>query len=273
MDRIISFLREKAPCHIHGFKPDFMERCISRRMKDKNIQEIEAYYNYLLENREELEQLVQGLIVPVSRFFRNPVVFETIFSYILPFLLEKKKNNRERYFRFWSAGCSTGEEPYSLAILLKELFKKETEGFLINIFATDIDRKALQFAQEGIFGHESIKNTRYEWVEHYFKRQDDFFAIHSEIKEAVYFSYHDLRNEKNIVPPESIFGYFDLVFCRNVLIYYDIDTQMQILKNLLKSMAPGGYLVLGESESIPARHQIKAKRILRYSNVYRKLVN
>lgn len=270
MNRIIDYLKEKRAYNTRGFKQDFMERCVNRRMMDINIQEIDSYYNYLLNNEEELEQLIQGLIIPISRFFRNPVVFETVFSYILPFLMEKKKDNRERAFRIWSAGCSTGEESYSLAILLKELFKKETEKFLLNIFATDIDEKALHFAQKGVFGYESVKNIRYEWIKNYFKSQDEPFYIHDELKQAVYFSFHDLRNEKNIVPPESIFGCFDLVFCRNVLIYYNIDTQRQILKNLLKSMSTGGYLILGESESILPQHQVDAKKLFHYSNIYRK---
>ena len=270
MDRIINHLKEDKRKEILGLKKHFIEKCIVRRMQEKNFQEIDSYYQYLLQDKEELGQLINHLNIPVSQFFRDPAVFEMIYRCYLSRLVKKKKNKEEDHLRIWSAGCSTGEEPYSLAILLQELLKREDIDFQIDIFATDIDEKVLGFAKEGLYDYESVKNTRYEWIKKYFKKQGDLYSISNMIKNNVCFSIHDLRDEKNIVPPESIFGYFDLVFCRNVLIYYDLDAQRKILKNLFKSITPDGLLALGEAESILLEHQVKARRLFRYYPMYKK---
>ncbi len=270
MQRIISYLTKKRGYAFQGFRRDFIENRIQQRIREKKFAKIDVYYQYLSNNKEELEKLVEELIIPVSRFFRNPVVFEAILNFVLPIILAKKRNSKEMHFRFWSAGCSTGEEPYSLAILLKELAQNENKRFIIESFATDISEKALEFAREGIYGYDSIKNTRYEWVKRYFEKKKEQFVLCPEIKEAIFFSYHDLRNKRNIVPPESIFGYFDLIFCRNVLIYYEKETQYHIMSNLLKSMSPGGYLVLGESESILPEHQKDVRKIIDCCSIYQK---
>lgn len=270
MERILKYLNGNHRREISGLKNNFLESCIKRRMEEKNLSQVDSYYEYLQKNEQELEQLVSSLTIPVSRFFRNPIIFEMIFHYLLPSLVEKKRNDRQVHLRFWSAGCSSGEEPYSLAILSSELSKKENFDFHIEIFATDIDEKTLQIAKAGSYEYESVKNTRYEWVQNYFKREGELYSITSELKNMVSFSRHDLRNEKSIVPPESIFGHFDLVFCRNLLIYYELEAQKKILNNLLNSLIPEGFLVLGESEQLLPEYRLSTKKIFQYTNIYKK---
>ncbi len=271
MQKIINYLIEKRGYNFKGFRKKFIEELIIRRMELNKQTGTADYLSYLKENPSELIELIHGLIIPVSRFFRNPLTFELIYNYTLPNLLVNKKNEKEVHFRFWSAGCSNGEEPYSLAIILKEIFKNEKRPYYIESFATDINKSALEFAKKGVYGYDSIKNIRYEWLRSYFQEKDSFYMLLPEIKETIFFSYHDLRNEKNIVPPESIFGYFDLVFCCNVLIYYELDVQQKILNNLINSLASGGYLVLGESESILTIYHSKVKKIYHSCSIYQKI--
>ncbi|MFA7204346.1 MAG: protein-glutamate O-methyltransferase CheR [Candidatus Caldatribacteriota bacterium] len=270
MQKIIDYLIEKRGYSFKGFRKEFIEDRITSRMKEKKLKKTDLYLKHLYSEKEELDEIIKELTIPVSGFFRNPAIFEIIFQYILPSQIVKKKSKGDRYFRFWSAGCSRGEEPYSLTIILKELFKHEKTDFIIESFATDIDKKALEFAEKAVYSYDSIKNSRFEWVKNYFEVENNLFRIKSEIKKAVHFSYHDLRNEKNIVPPESIFGYFDMVFCRNVLIYYDKKTQHQIIANLLKSMSPGGYLVLGETESVLPEYKESIKKKFNFCSIYQK---
>lgn len=271
MKEIINFLIEKRGYHFKGFRKNFIEDLIIERMEAHRLNRSADYLNFLQEDQNELSELIHRLIIPVSRFFRNPVIFEVLGCRILPPLLTRKKSQRERDFRIWSAGCSTGEEPYSLAILLKELFKHEQNSFTVENFATDINIQALEFARKGIYRYDSIKNTRYEWLKRYFTQQDEYFILQPEIRDSVLFSYHDLRDEKNIVPPDSIFGYFDLVFCRNLLIYYELETQKQMISHLENSLITGGYLVLGESESIYFQGNSHLKRMENFCSIYQKI--
>lgn len=270
MQKIIDYLKKRRGYSFIGFRKEFIKGRIASRMQEKNFCRTDLYLEYLSRDKDELERLIKELMIPVSSFFRNPAIFEIIFQYILPLQIANKKYNRDSHFRFWSAGCSRGEEAYSIAIILKELFKHKNTDFIIESFATDIDKKALEFAEKAVYSYDSIKNSRFEWVRQYFEKEKDCFNIKPDVKKTVLFSYHDLRNEKSIVPPESIFGHFDLVFCRNVLIYYDKKTQHQIIANLLKSMSPGGYLVLGETESVLPEYQESIKKKFNFCSIYQK---
>ncbi len=157
-----------------------------------------------------------------------------------------------------------------MAILIHELMKAENRKMDLNIFATDLDNSALEKAREGTYSFESVKNCRYHLVRDYFSMDEEFYTVRADIRAMVSFSVFDMLDSKTVAPPESVFGSFDLVLCRNVLIYYNSEYQDRILEKVYRSMGKNGYLTLGEVET-PAfnfRNRLKAKN--GYCRIYQK---
>jgi len=178
--------------------------------------------------------------------------------------LEKNDNS----LRIWSAGCASGEEPYTVAIILSEIFQKEKTNPDIYIFATDIDEKILETAQNGVYGPDAVKNVRFGLLQKYFSKKPDSYEIKPEIKEMVRFSQHNLLDKKSYIPAESIFGDFDIVLCRNVLIYFKTAFQDIIFAKLYRSLNPDGYLVLGEAEVPLEQYRKKLIRVTKCCKIF-----
>jgi len=145
------------------------------------------------------------------------------------------------------------------------------ESYEINIFATDIDNKALKTAVEGKYDYDRIKNIKFEFLNKYFNIKDNLYTLKSEIKKMVQFSFFNLLDKKHFVPPESIFGDFDIVLCRNVLIYFDHNHQEIIFNKLFKSLNSNGYLILGEAEAPIEKFAKKFKKENECCKIYRKI--
>jgi len=219
----------------------------------------------------ELDHLLDALTINVSRFFRDTLTFEFISNQVLTAIISGKIETNDHSLRVWSAGCSTGEEPYGIAILLNELLEKEDSTIKLHIFATDIDEGAIEKARQALYPPESIKNVTYGILKKYFVTDGESFRLISSVKEAVTFSIYDMMDKGTYAPPESIFGHFDMVLCRNLLIYFQVEYQDIIFDKLYRSLAKDGYLVLGEAE-IPT---IKFKKYFRKVNecchIYKKI--
>lgn len=157
-----------------------------------------------------------------------------------------------------------------MAILIHDLRKKELPQLNLHIFATDIDQSALSSAQGATYPLKSMRDTKHGLVEKYFTREGDTFTVIPEIRKAVSFSQYDLLDKKTYAPPESVFGNFDIVLCRNVLIYFCLEYQHILLDKLFRSLAEGGYLILGKAESPTGKYQNHFKRMNAYSHVYHK---
>ena len=197
-------------------------------------------------------------------------MFECFSSKILPTLEFEKIKKKDNSIRIWSSGCSTGEEPYSVAIMLKEYLEKESLSFDVSIFATDIDKKALKTAVEGKYNYDKIKDIKYSVLNKYFNIKGDLYTLKNEIRQMVQFSFFDILDKKHFAPTESIFGNFDIVLCRNVLIYFDHNHQEIIFNKLYKSLNFNGYLILGEAE-IPIEKYVNAfKKEYECCKIYRK---
>ena len=250
---IIEILRRGRGVDFTGYAPSLLERQIWRRMADSGHADLAGYGEYLLAAPDELDRLLDAFTVNVSSFFRNPLTFDYLAQRILPSLMAAKKQQKSASLRIWCAGCSFGAEPYSVAILIHELQQKEVLQVESYIFATDIDTSVLRKAREGNYPAESIENVNYRQLKKYFHEEGDLFKLDPLIKKMVNFSVHDLLDIHTYVPPESVFGAFDLVFCRNVLIYLDKDRQETVFDKLHHALAAGGYLVLGEVETPPPR--------------------
>lgn len=281
LKRILDYLKAKRGFDFSGYRPSMIERRISQRLSATGQGDPEAYLHHIQTHPEELDRLADVLTINVSRFFRNPLVFEYLAGKILPLIIQKKIHSSDHTLRVWSAGCAFGEEPYSMAILIQELLSRENTPLNLNIFATDIDQGALLKARKAIYDFEGIKDVKYGLLKRYFIPQRDpanrneaqwplTFQLVSHITDAVGFSHYDMLDKDTFAPPESVFGSFDLVLCRNLLIYFDISHQDIIFSKLFRSLCPDGYLVLGETEIPTPAHERHFRKVDTCCHIYQR---
>jgi chemotaxis methyl-accepting protein methylase len=213
-----------------------------------SIKTTEDYLVYLDGNQAESVMLLESLSNFYSEFFRNPLTFLMLEQIILPKIYNDKSAGRKGEVRIWSAGCAAGQEPYSIAILAKEIEEKCQDKADIRIFATDKSEKELQTARKGIYHERSLHNTRFGFVSKHFSNSGEFYSINSSIKDLVEFSVFDMLDEDAGSPPSSVYGDFDIVMCSNVLFYYKREIQKFILDRISDSLVKGGFLITGEAE-------------------------
>lgn len=269
LKKILNLLKEERGFDFAGYRTSMLERRVHKRVLATNTRNIDNYLAFLNHQPEELDNLIDVLTINVSNFFRNPMTFEFLSKILLPELILSQK--KDENLRVWSAGCSFGEEPYSVAILINEFLRKEEADFELNIFATDIDKKALKKAIDGAYNLSAIEEVKHGILEKYFINEGDQFKINSEIKKMVKFSFHDLTDKNYMAPQDSIFGGFDIILCRNVLIYFDPDYQQIIFNKLYKSLNTNGILILGEAEVPINVFKNKFRRENKYCKIYRKI--
>ncbi len=270
-DCILQYLYEKRKYDFQGNHPEMVLRRMNKRIYKTHTGSVEAYYEYLISNPAEMNELINVLTINVSSFFRNPIVFENIQTLVYNFILEKLQHH-DHILRIWSAGCSRGEEPYSIAILLRELRKKiSEEKMLMGIFASDIDNQALAQAKIGHYHAKSLHDVKFGFVHTYFTQSGNTYFIADTIRKMVNFSYYDLLDKHSFVPPESAFCDFDVVLCRNVLIYFNPAYQDIIFKKLYRSLHVGGYLVLGEAEVPIKKYKSLFNRVTPCCKIYQKI--
>ena len=193
--------------------------------------------------RSELASAVtDALTINETSFFRDNLLFEAFADRLLPSLIERRKDKRR--LRIWSAGCSTGQEPYSLAMILDEQTRL-LSGWHIDLIATDLSRPILESARRGIYSQFEVqRGLPVRRMLRYFNNQSDTWRINDHIRAKVSFKVH------NMMMPMRELGNFDIIFCRNVLIYFDVETKRRVLANLNETMADDGYLVLGAAERV-----------------------
>ncbi len=236
-----------------NYKQDYIKRRLASRMNALNIQNYGVYKRLILTNTGEQEKLRNALTINVTKFFRDPEIFETVKRDIIPEILKKKQK-----IRIWSAGCSSGEEPYTYAIILYELglLNKSLDG---KIYATDIDLEILKRAKEGVYEKGALVNLNENQIRRYFiARSDGKFEIKPHIKEKVQFQYHDLMKG---VPVSRM---LDLISCRNVTIYFNESQKLALAHVFHEGLMPGGYYIMGMSEYLPrdVEHLFKTYRPL-----------
>jgi chemotaxis protein methyltransferase CheR len=220
-----------------NYKEDYIKRRLASRMNSVNIKEYLAYNKYLLATPAEQEKLRNALTINVTKFFRDKEVFETVKRELIPEILKKKQR-----FRMWSAGCSSGEEPYSYAIVLYEIGLTNPAMDAL-IYATDIDYEILKRAKEGVYERPALDNmSELQIRKHFTLRPDGKYEVKPHIREKVRFQYHDLMRG------EPIAKYLDLISCRNVTIYFNEQQKNDLCKEFHSGLSTGGYYVMGLSE-------------------------
>ncbi|HHV24952.1 MAG: protein-glutamate O-methyltransferase CheR [Methanosarcina sp.] len=225
------------------YKEAHFRRRINVRIRATNSESYGAYLKHLKKNSQEYEFLINALTVNVSEFFRNPETFRIIEKEIIPCIVKYRSESLIRSIRIWSAGCAAGEEAYSLAILLHRVLKSDINNYRIRIIGTDIDTQSLEKARKGVYSKNSLKNLDPSIKEHYFVKQGDAYQIIDELKNLMQFKRHDLiSGSKN--------NRFDLIICRNVMIYFKKEIQEQLQLNFYQGLENGGFFVIGKSETL-----------------------
>ncbi len=267
---ILDYLMEKRGFDFSGCHPAMLERRIRQRLTAAACKTFSDYLSFLQRNDDELGPLLDVLTINVSRFFRDTLTFELIADRLLPAMIQEKARLKDHSLRVWSAGCAKGEEPYSLAILIHELWEKEGVAMNLHLFATDIDGNALKEAGKALYPLSSVEHMKHRLLTKYFTPEGNSFRLIPEIRKRVTFSAYDMLDKKHSVPPESVFGNFDLVLCRNLLIYFNTEYQETIVEKLYHSLARNGYLILGEVEAPTIPYQRRFSRVFDFSPIYRK---
>jgi len=226
---------------IEAYKACCVKRRIAARIRRSGCQCFEQYLDRLVHDPAEGQLLAGSLSIHVSQFFRNSSMFETLQILLLPELLKAGEGRR---LRFWSIGCSAGQEPYSLAMLLVEVYGRQAVPEQFEIEATDIDSRVLALAEAGCYAETGLRGISPERRERFFCEVDQGFLLRPEVRCLVHFGRMDLHRIEQYQPS-------DLVLCRNTLIYFNRPAQEKILHGIADILPPGGILVLGKSESMP----------------------
>ncbi|NLK96170.1 MAG: protein-glutamate O-methyltransferase CheR [Clostridiales bacterium] len=238
--------------NLSAYKPEQLNRRITSLMGRVGVSSLDEYTKIIKTNDMQRQKFLDFITINVTEFFRNPELFEEIEKILKSEVLSKNKS-----IRIWSAACSIGCEPYSLAIILKRMNSVRND-----ILATDIDNTILERAKKGEYTESEIKNVSKSDLDRYFKTKDNKFYINNEIKSMVKFKKHDLiidKYEKD----------FDLIVCRNVVIYFNNDTKNNIYRKFSESLKTGGLLFVGATESIYNYREYGFEKLSTF--VYRKV--
>lgn len=242
MNRIFNLVFSRTGHDFSRYKKGTITRRIDRRMAVHSIRQLDEYVHYLEQKPAEVEALFRDFLISVTNFFRNPKAFDMLQEEVIPKLFVGK--HTDETIRAWVPGCSTGEEAYSIGILLQEQMETLGQIFKIQIFATDIDGRAIERARAGIYPASIAIDISPERLERFFSvGSDGNYRIRKNIREMIIFSEHDLAKD----PP---FSRLDLLSCRNVLIYMDAELQKRLIPLFYYALNPGKFLFLGSSETI-----------------------
>jgi two-component system CheB/CheR fusion protein len=238
---VLDQLRARSGIDFSSYKEPTIRRRLQRRMLDTRNDKLEDYVRYLRRHPEEYERLANSFLIKVTDFFRDADLFNHLRDQIMPALIDEARAHGNE-LRLWSAGCATGEEAYSLAILVSELLGDELEQFSVRIFATDLDSDAVAFARRGIYPTSALKNVPAELRERHLSRLESAWEVRKQLRAMVIFGQHDLGQR-------APFPRIDLVLCRNVLIYFTPELQRRALQLFAFALRENGLLVLGKAES------------------------
>lgn len=250
---------KKSGIYLRENKKSLLLSRLGKRMRELNLKEHKDYLNYILEDNtgSEIVQFLDVITTNVTSFFREEKHFEVLTKYMKQWLGEG-----QRRFRFWSAACSSGEEPYSIAITLLEAAKGYQAD--IKVLATDLSTRILANAKRGVYTSDKVSTVKRPMLSEYFEhhKDEDLYVVKDFVKSMISFSHINLST-----PPFKMKGPFDAVFCRNVMIYFNNDTKSDLLKDITRLLKIGGILFVGHAESLTG--QLSELKSIRPSVYYK----
>jgi len=250
---------------ISQYKDSYIERRVNTRVNLTNRDDLKSYLELLWNNPEELNKLMDALTVNVTEFFRNPETFAALETDIIPKILQNKETDSRDVIKIWSAGSSSGEETYSLAILFLEALRKSGKEYNLMIYGTDIDRKSIIQAKSGIYESNKVSRIRKDLLDRYFEEHGNEYRIKPFVKEYVNFSYLDLTSDFI----QSLTTY-ELIVCRNVIIYFTLDVKKALFMKFYQMLRKDSYLVIGKNEAITGKAVDYLKTVNLFERIYKK---
>ena len=240
-----NLIYEEAGIVLRPERRPFLASRVRHRLQAHGLRSPYQYYRLLSdgpEHKAELLHFLDLLTINETSFFRNAPQFDLLATRVLPEILERKARGRCPTLRIWSAGCSTGQEPYSLAMAVLE-HAPQGRGIAPTIFASDISLTALEFAQEGFYPEAKAHDVPAAYLARHFERVNGGFAVKDDLRRLIVFDFHNLKHDHGL-------SNLDIIFCRNVMIYFDEAEQRRLVEKFHAALAPGGYLFLGHAESL-----------------------
>jgi chemotaxis protein methyltransferase CheR len=247
-----AYVSECSGLNIDNGKRDALHFSLLSRMKHTSHTHIQSYLEFLKHHplgHAEFKRLISLITINETRFFRNQSHFEALRSTVIPEIIRAKTQRsftQQQNLAVWSAGCSSGEEPYSIAMALLDMFGPY-HNWNFYILGTDISDAILNKARQGIYGKRSLRHTDQKYIDRYFTIHRAEYHLHEDLKNMVEFNYHNLADHYY---PQPAQGLWDIIFCRNVLIYFKMDVIKRVIKQLYECLNEGGYLYIGFSESL-----------------------
>jgi chemotaxis protein methyltransferase CheR len=223
----------------------FLESRLKKRMDELGIKSGQEYFSVVTGVKSkfhELPTLLDALMICETSFFRNQPQFDLFKQQVLQEIISRKERTGSRMLRIWSAGCSTGQEPYTAAITLLESIP-DADNWTLRVFASDLSFTALERAQNGIYRPDQMKGVDPYLLAKYFQLVNDTYTVKEPVKKRVTFDYHNLKNDNGL-------RNLDVIFCRNVMIYFDREEQRRLVNRFANCLLPGGYLFIGHAESL-----------------------
>ncbi|MCK9594908.1 MAG: late competence development ComFB family protein [Candidatus Omnitrophica bacterium] len=239
---LLEKIKEDRGLDFKHYHQELLKRRVAIRMRATNIDNYPDYLRLLIRNPEEYEKLFEVMCINVSEFFRDPAVWVKV-RIIFAELIRRKTRNNNKTIRIWSAGCANGEEPHTIAIKLLSLLQADILNFCVEIIATDVDKKSIKIAEKGEYAKDSLKNVSKKYLDRYFNQDKDIYRTKDDINKLITYRYLDLTSAEMV-------NDVDMVFCRNVFIYFDRSLQEQLLMKFYKALRPEGYLIMGQSETL-----------------------
>ncbi|WP_088892415.1 CheR family methyltransferase [Leptolyngbya ohadii] len=263
LEDLLHYFKQVLQVDLTGYKrPSLMRRTLVR-MQQVGIERYPDYLDHLQQQQDEVKHFLDAIYINYSYFFRDRPVWDQLANHIIPQLVANKALDEP--IRVWSAACATGEEVYSLAILLIEALGVEQFQQRVQIYGTDVDSIVIQQAHQGHYPAHSTKHIPLALQEQYFERRHNYYCWRQEFRHSIYFQLHNLIHDPPLSP-------IDLLVCRNLLIYLTTETQLQVLANFYCSLEKNGFLLLGKVENLITRPQLSLfTPIHRQSRIFKKV--
>jgi len=226
--------------HFTSTNRSILESRLRERLREKGLSSVKEYFTTLRGSQEELKSFLDSITTNLTRFFRNQAQFDALEHHVIPELINIKKPLGNDTIKIWSAGCSTGEEPYTIAMLLSEILPL---SFKFEIVASDLSLKCLMYAKEGFYKDSQISGIPDAYMKKYFDKVDGGYKINSNLRGKIRFDYHNLQHDSGLKG-------MDIIFCRNVIIYFDDTAQAAVINRFWDAMSQKSFLFIGHSESL-----------------------
>jgi chemotaxis protein methyltransferase CheR len=269
---ILGYVNEARGVDFGLYRHATVTRKLELRLAETGSHDYRNYLSYLQSHPDELDKLIRALTIKVSNFFRNPLVYELLFASILPELISEFG-----LLKIWSLGCAYGEEPYSIAILIRELLRRDRGNFDVKILGTDIDAGAIEKGILGEYAGGELEEVKKKYLDSCFQKvarqappvaHESVYRINNDIKSMVRLECADII--RGLEAKKKQRGTFNLILCRNLLIYMDKALQQSILQNIADLIPEKGYLVIGESETVPSAVKDVFRQVFPGLKIFRK---